>query len=356
LNGNLNDVRQKTKNKATLVLSLTSSYLDRATLGKPEAKASLQRSTLRFVGMHDASGKSLSWFLFSPDMRYCCKTATDTEADLLLRILPSYESHCAATAVTLLPRFLGLYRASVGRRRVWILVQGNVFAAGLPIAERYDLKGSWAGRSASARELAKGSRAVLKDRDFVARGRALACADPAAHAALETALQRDCAFLRAHGLIDYSLLVGLVARADSPDPSGGGGGGDRTAARHGVMTVELADPAMRLAVVGLVDILMEYGWFKRLENLLLDPVRPGLSCAPPARYAGRMLAFAGFAAHPGPDPGPARARERAAWLSRAGGGGGASEFGRKDALAWAPAAAAVALAVTAAVWALRRRG
>ena len=42
------------------------------------------------------------------------------------------------------------------------------------------------------------------------------------------------------------------------------------------MTVELADDSMQKAVVGLVDILMEYGWFKRMENLLLDPFRPVL--------------------------------------------------------------------------------
>ena len=231
----------------------------RATLGKPESKVGPQRSTLRFVGTHSAAGKSLSWFLYSPDMRYCCKTADPAEAALLLRILPSYEAHAAAHAVTLLPRFLGLYNITVGSRRTWVLVQGNVFAAGLPIFERYDLKGSWAGRSASARELAKGVRAVLKDRDFIARGRALACTDPAAHATFDAALRRDAAFLRAHGLIDYSLLIGLVPR-EAGAAAARSAAGDRTAARHGVMVLELEDAAARLAVVGLVDILMEYGW------------------------------------------------------------------------------------------------
>ncbi len=45
--------------------------------------------------------------------------------------------------------------------QVWVFVQANVFASGLPIAERYDLKGSWAGRSAGTRELAKGPQARL---------------------------------------------------------------------------------------------------------------------------------------------------------------------------------------------------
>jgi hypothetical protein len=51
---------------------------------------SMIRSTLRFIGTKDASGKSASWFLFSPDMRYCCKTTKPAEAELLIKILPSY--------------------------------------------------------------------------------------------------------------------------------------------------------------------------------------------------------------------------------------------------------------------------
>jgi hypothetical protein len=75
---------------------------------------SMIRSTLRFIGTKDASGKSASWFLFSPDMRYCCKTAKPAEAELLIKILPSYamygglsdrlsSSHTFADTVNLSP-------------------------------------------------------------------------------------------------------------------------------------------------------------------------------------------------------------------------------------------------------------
>ena len=93
----------------------------RAALGKAPSSSSSgpEHSTLRFVGAHAASGKSFSWFLFSPDMRYCCKTMSSAEAALLLEILPSFEKHCSDHAgATLLPHFLGLYSITVDRRQV----------------------------------------------------------------------------------------------------------------------------------------------------------------------------------------------------------------------------------------------
>jgi hypothetical protein len=93
----------------------------RAALGKAPSISSSgpEHSTLRFVGAHAASGKSFSWFLFSPDMRYCCKTMSSAEAALLLEILPSFETHCAVHAgATLLPHFLGLYCITLDRRKV----------------------------------------------------------------------------------------------------------------------------------------------------------------------------------------------------------------------------------------------
>jgi hypothetical protein len=123
----------------------------------------------------------------------------------------------------------------------------------------------------------------------------------------------------------------------------------------------ISSPPSPRGQVGLVDILMRYSWLKRLENLLLDPFLPGLSCQPPPRYAARLLHFAAFAAHPGPHPDPPRARARDEWLRRAGasGGGVVPEMGRKDLPAVAAAAAALFAAGALAAAAYRnwaRRG
>ncbi len=109
-----------------------------------------------------------------------------------------------------------------------------------------------------------------------------------------------------------------------------------------------------------MDVLMRYSWSKRLQTLLIGPFLPGLSCQPPARYAARLLAFADFTAHPGPDSGPERARARAEWLRRAGTGAGVPDMGLKDlppGVVPAAAAALAAVVVLAAaahrVWARR---
>jgi hypothetical protein len=57
----------------------------------PPTNSTNIRSTLRFIGTRDASGKSSSWFLFSPDMRMCLKTSNPREVDLLQSILSSYD-------------------------------------------------------------------------------------------------------------------------------------------------------------------------------------------------------------------------------------------------------------------------
>lgn len=56
----------------------------------PSSNSTNIRSTLRFIGTRDASGKSSSWFLFSPDMRMCLKTSNLREVELLQSILSSY--------------------------------------------------------------------------------------------------------------------------------------------------------------------------------------------------------------------------------------------------------------------------
>ena len=187
---------------------------------------------------------------------------------------------------------------------MFFLVQENVFGVCLPINERYDLKGSTAGRYASRKELDKNHLAVRKDVDFIANGRSLIVKDFKDAQKFETILQCDIAWLRSTGLIDYSLLVGFVTKENARLQT------DHTL--HTIHRLQLIDTRVegdnnmnynaespsksddcefQYAYVGLVDILMRYSWAKWLENLVLDRFISGISCQPPNKYGDRLLNF-----------------------------------------------------------------
>ena len=91
---------------------------------------------------------------------------------------------------------------------------------------RYDLKGSTVGRSAAASGGGGPAEegAVLKDNDLA---RPLRLARASALEAIGAQVDADVSFLAAHGLMDYSLLVGVChPRLEQPHtPTSPGGGG-----------------------------------------------------------------------------------------------------------------------------------
>ena len=225
------------------------------------------QSSMRVIPKAAAAGRSGAFFFVSPDQRFLLKSMSPTEHRLMLRLLQPYTEHLAEARLSLLPRYVGLYTLSLpGKRTRRFVALANFFAGLQPIARRcglkgldpptiphpnpdpntnpspklltltltstlsltltltptltltrYDLKGSTHGRSASAAEQQKGRFAVYKDGDFKQEGRRLHLAERAA-ATLE-ALRKDVALLRAHRLIDYSLLVGIhVAPSSAAAP------------------------------------------------------------------------------------------------------------------------------------------
>lgn len=308
---------------------------------------------LHLVPTADAAGKSEAFFVFTNCGRFCLKSVSEAEARALLRLLAPYEAHVLAHETVLLPAFFGLYEVRMPGHRapLWLLTQANVLGGRAACEVRFDLKGSTHGRRASARERGKGRASVLKDLDFVEAGCAMVCATREGQATWESWVEvavRDAAFLSANGCIDYSLLVGLAhCPRDSPEV--------RTPLSH-VHMLEM-DPATLgslaaaatttppprsndagaqatalVAYVAIVDVLMEYSWLKRLENLLLDNVLSAdISCQPPHKYAARFAAFVARLGGP-----PDALREAATQQLRASrrplGVLIGCEFGRKDAL------------------------
>ncbi|ETS64122.1 hypothetical protein PaG_01357 [Moesziomyces aphidis] len=173
---------------ADYLLSLTSKYI-LSELGSP--------------------GKSGSFFYFSRDYRFIIKTIRHQEHKFLLRILKDYHEHVKANPHTLLSRFYGLHRVKLPHgRKIHFVIMNNLFPPHRDIHETYDLKGSSIGREYPEEKAAAKSGAVLKDLNWLKRGREIELG-PEKRALFEAQLQSDVALLQRLNIMDYSLLIGL---------------------------------------------------------------------------------------------------------------------------------------------------
>lgn len=154
-------------------------------------------------------GKSGSFFYFSRDYRFIIKTIHHSEHTFLLRILPAYYEHVKANPHTLISRFYGLHRVKLPRgRKIHFVIMNNIFPPHRDIHETYDLKGSTVGREYPEDKAEKNPGAVLKDLNWINRGRTLELG-PEKRAYLSVQLERDAEFLKKVNVMDYSLLVGI---------------------------------------------------------------------------------------------------------------------------------------------------
>lgn len=154
-------------------------------------------------------GKSGSFFYFSRDYRFIIKTIHYTEHKFLRSILKDYYTHVKNNPHTLISRFYGLHRVKLPRgRKIHFVIMNNLFPAHKDIHETYDLKGSTVGREYSEEMAAEKPRAVLKDLNWINRGKTLEFG-PEKRALLTEQLRRDSELLKRLNLMDYSLLIGI---------------------------------------------------------------------------------------------------------------------------------------------------
>ena len=154
-------------------------------------------------------GKSGSFFYFSRDYRFIIKTIHHSEHKYLRKILKKYYEHVKNNPHTLISRFYGLHRVKLPHgRKIHFVIMNNLFPAHKDIHETYDLKGSTVGREYPEEKAAKNPRAVLKDLNWIKRGKRLELG-PEKRALLTEQLRRDSELLKELGVMDYSLLVGI---------------------------------------------------------------------------------------------------------------------------------------------------
>ncbi|THH27641.1 hypothetical protein EUX98_g6540 [Antrodiella citrinella] len=154
-------------------------------------------------------GKSGSFFYFSRDYRFIIKTIHHNEHKFLRRILTQYYEHVKSNPHTLLSRFYGLHRVKLPHgRKIHFVIMNNLFPAHKDVHETYDLKGSTVGREYPEDKAAQNPRAVLKDLNWINRGKTLEVG-PEKRALLTEQLARDSELLKSLHVMDYSLLVGI---------------------------------------------------------------------------------------------------------------------------------------------------
>jgi hypothetical protein len=149
-------------------------------------------------------GRSSSWFYFSEDNKYIVKTLEESEARLLVRILPQYQQYMAQNPDSFLCRFLGLHSITLYNMPSYFVVMQSVFLTKKIIHEKYDIKGSWVDRSTPMKTRGI-SKEVLKDMDCY-RNLLL---PPHVRARIIRQSELDSKFLASQNIMDYSMLIGI---------------------------------------------------------------------------------------------------------------------------------------------------
>jgi len=178
-----------------------------------------------------SEGASGAFMIFCGGGQFIIKTIKCREAKVLHQSLPAYTSHLKRHPESLLCRFLGSYSLKMYSQTFYFVVMLNCFDPSAVINERFDIKGSWVGRSAepskastrvvcrhcnsyfvpSAKEDCTESvgkheeNIVLKDNDL----RVKVSLHPVDAKRVRDILKLDSTLLGELGVMDYSLLMGV---------------------------------------------------------------------------------------------------------------------------------------------------
>ncbi|CEG42131.1 Phosphatidylinositol-4-phosphate-5-kinase (PIPK-D6/GPCR-PIPK/PiGK6) [Plasmopara halstedii] len=306
-----------------------------------------------------SEGASGSFVYYSSDRSYVVKSLTRSESAFLHEILDEYTTYIEAQhGASFLTRFLGSYCLELYGRPTFFVVMENVFDVqqGISIHQRYDIKGSWVDRN--AKKPRRGAEATCRHcnlsfrcgsstnrsnsfkgdqfRPNVCPNRAGAPHEPNvvlkdmdltmklrfgkdAGKTLLGQLMQDSDFLCARGVMDYSLLLGVIevsyvvnrnnilTRDGSvflpPDSITKKVDNSRhTADNYDANDrVKQSTQCLRAAEVvigpgfyyiGIIDMLQTWNWRKRAERfiktVLLKNDPDGISAMPPKPYRDRF--------------------------------------------------------------------
>jgi len=174
---------------------------------------------------------------------YLVKSISKSESKALTALCPAYVKHLKTNAGSLLGKLFGLFCvASSGQRFV---VMENVLP--LKPAVVYDMKGSTVHRRA------KEGSSTLLDKNWQEDNRFVALSS-SVRDAIMAQIVKDTQLLRAHDLMDYSLLVG-VADKDEENKTAG-------QSPHAVVSGD----GESVFMLGIIDYLQVYNAKKKASH------------------------------------------------------------------------------------------
>lgn len=252
------------------------------------------------------------FIMFSSDTKYIIKCITQTEFEVLHKILPNYYDHlikciiknlqknnseCRSSTIvstfsssgfnqinnnieskcTLLDIIYGIYSINFFNKKLYFIIKKNIFYSykNLLINKKYDLKGSSIDRKSKAR-----LSDVFKDLDFLKSEQKLNLS-PKISSYLSEILEKDTLFLSKNNIINYSFYIGIadIKEAESFENEEN---------EEGILSLDKNN----MYYFGISDIFMEYNTGKKVEHIFKKITKgSGISVVPPDEYKNRFDNF-----------------------------------------------------------------
>lgn len=156
-------------------------------------------------------GASGSQLYITDDNKFIVKTIKSDENSCLLELISKYHFHFRVHVTSLLPKFSGFYgiRVPLFSEPVFrVVTMNNLLPSNIQINEKFDLKGSTLGRTASETEKKK-KLPTFKDLDFKKMYPMGILLENKIYNHLLEILINDCKLLQSLKIMDYSLLMGI---------------------------------------------------------------------------------------------------------------------------------------------------
>lgn len=288
-----------------------------------------------------SEGKSGALFYYTADGKFLVKTLTKKSAQFFQSILKQYYLHVMNNPGTLITRFYGFHAIRLknhdyknASRTLYFTVMGNIFHTPVILHKRYDLKGSWVGRTLVGNGLHRpvegGSGSVSgegtvgigltsgvarKDLDFLNSGESIKLGPDLASRFI-AAVRVDAEFLKSVNVLDYSLLFGIHRKRQHTEEITAHrqpaltAAGNTSQSSFVVLVPEAAEEeeaifpwldsngmhssdGKSIYFCGIIDIFTQWSTLKSLEHLSKSVISDskGISCVNPVFYATRFVKF-----------------------------------------------------------------